>query len=65
MEEEEGEERVEEVVEEGEEEEEEEEEEELLSLEGALLDEEDAGCEDACSGPGSRGSIKRAGCVGG
>ena len=29
-----------------------------------LLEYDDAGCEGARSGPGSRGSIERAGCVG-
>ena len=29
-----------------------------------LLEDDDAGCEGARSGPGSRGSIERAGCVG-
>ena len=41
-----------------------EEEEEELLLEGALLEDEAAGCGGARSGPGSRGSIERAGCVG-
>ena len=37
---------------------------EELLLEGALLEDEDAGCGGARSGPGSRGSIEREGCVG-
>ena len=43
---------------------EDEEDEEELLLEGALLEDEDAGCGGARSGPGSRGSIEVAGCVG-
>ena len=43
---------------------EDEEDEEELLLEGALLEDEDAGCGGACLGSGSRGSIEGAGCVG-